>query len=184
MADHVTRFLMTSTYEPQLRNCVPVSAVLKGAGLPFFVQPPYTQSVLVPVYPAGWSSQHEGACKVPTVTHDRSSVIGPNPKTEMLPLFVTSMKDLSVDAMFKTSVRVHVNDAGAATSAAVVSPSGHPAFDSAVLAAARKVTYPLDATACKPLPTEYVWTARFGRHAFPSAYARLGHGIRHTGAAR
>ncbi|HWT04149.1 MAG TPA: M56 family metallopeptidase, partial [Xanthomonadales bacterium] len=167
MVDHVTRMLMASKYEPELRNCVPVGASLKGAGLPFFVGPPYTESLLVPVYPVGWSAQHKGACKVPSVTHARSSIIGPNPKTEMLPAFVTSMRDISVDETFKTSVRVHVNGAGAATSAAVESPSGHPAFDGAVLAAARRVTYPLDASDCKPLPNEYVWNASFGRHAFP-----------------
>jgi hypothetical protein len=120
------------------------------------------------------------------VTHGRSSVIGPSPKTEMLPVFATSMKDLSVDETFKTSVRVHVNDAGAATSAAVVNSSGKPAFDSAVLAAARKATYPLDASTCKPLPTEYVWNASFGRHAFPSAFARFGRPVpvRHGGTVR
>ena len=181
MVEHVTRMLMASTYEPELRNCVPVAATLKGAGLPFFVGPPYTESLLVPVYPVGWSARHKGACKVPSVTHARSSVIGPNPRTEMLPAFATSMKDISVEETFKTSVRVHVNDAGAATSAAVESPSGHPAFDSAVLAAARRVTYPLEASSCKPLPNEYVWNASFGRNAFPSAQSRLGHGIRHLG---
>jgi hypothetical protein len=184
MVDHVTRFLMASKYEPQLRNCVPVAAMLKGAGLPFFVQPPYTQSVLVPVYPVGWSAEHKGACKVPTVTHDRGSVIGPNPKTEMLPTFAASWKNLPVDDKFTTSVRVHVNEAGAATSATVVSPSGKPEFDSAVLAAARKATYPLDASTCKPLPTEYVWNATFGSRAFPSADSRFGHAVRHAGAVR
>jgi hypothetical protein len=77
-----------------------------------------------------------------------------------------------------------VNDAGAATSAAVVSTSGQPAFDAAVLAGARRATYPLDASTCTPLPTDYVMNASFGRHAFPSAYARFGHGIRHLSAAR
>ena len=168
-----------SSYRSIRSNC-------RVAGLPFFVQPPYTQSVLAPVYPVGWSAQHEGACKVPAVTHDRSSVVGPNPKTEMLPLFVPSMPDLAVDDTFKTSVRVHVNDAGAATSAAVVSPSGHPAFDRAVLAAVRKATYPLDATSCNPLPSEYVWNVTFGRRAFPSAYATFGRPIpaRRGGAVR
>jgi len=102
----------------------------------------------------------------------------------MLPVFATSMKDISVDETFETSVRLHVNDAGAVTSAAVESPSGHPAFDSAVLAAARRVTYPVDGSDCRPLPNEYVLNASFGRHAFPSAQSRFGHGIRHLGKAR
>ena len=98
MVDHVTRFLMASTYEPQLRNCVPVATTLKGAGLPFFVQPPYTQSVLAPVYPAGWSAQHKSACKVPAVTHD--SQLGDRPETRRPRCcrhFAASMKNLSVD---------------------------------------------------------------------------------------
>jgi TonB family protein len=94
------------------------------------------------------------------------------------------MKNIPVDEMFKTSVRVHVNDAGAATSAAVESPSGRPAFDRAVLTAARRATYPLDGSNCKPLPNEYVWSATFGYHAFPSAYPTFGNGIRHKGKAR
>ncbi|MDQ6941086.1 MAG: M56 family metallopeptidase [Candidatus Eremiobacteraeota bacterium] len=179
MAEHVTRFLMASTYEPQLRGCIPVVSTLKGAGLPFFVYPPSTGSVLSPVYPVGWSAQHPGACKVPTVTHDRGPLTPPNPKTEFLPNFAASKKNMSIEATYKASVRVHVNDAGAATSATVVSPSGEPAFDDAVLAAVRKVRYPLDASACTPLPTEYVWNTTFGRHVFPSAYAVFGHGIRH-----
>lgn len=179
MTDHVTRFLMASKYEPQLRGCVPVAATLKGAGLPFLVFPPSTGSVLSPVYPVGWSAQHPGACKVPTVTHDRGPLTPPNPKTEFLPNFAASKKNMSIETTYKTSVRVHVNDAGAATSATVVSPSGEPAFDNAVLAAVRNVRYPLDSTACKPFPTEYVWTTTFGRHVFPSANAVFGHGIRH-----
>jgi len=171
MVEHVTHFLMTSTYEPQLRDCVPVAATLKGASLPFLVHPASTISVLAPVYPVGWSAQHKSACKVPVVTHDRGPLQGPDPKTEMVPAFAASEKNMSVDTTYKTRVRVHVNGAGAVTSAAVESPSGEPAFDSAVLAAARKATYPLDASACIPLPTEYVWNTTFGRHTFPSANA-------------
>ena len=167
MVEHVTHFLMSNTYEPELRNCTPVTATLKGAGLPFLVRPPYTQSVLAPVYPTGWSAQHPSACKVPAVTHDRSSVLGPNPKTEMLPAFASTMKDMSVDAKYHASVRVHVNDAGAATTASLVRSSGQRAFDDAVMTAARRATYPLDASACKPLPAEYVWNTTFSRGTFP-----------------
>jgi len=167
MVEHVTRVLMTSTYDPALHDCVPVAATIRGAGLPFLVRPPYTLSVLSPVYPNGWSSQHKSSCKVPTVTHERSSIVGANPKTEMLPAFADSMKNISIEAKFVSSVRVHVDDAGVATSAAVVSSSGQPAFDNALLTAARRATYPLNASSCKPLPTDYVWHATFSRGTFP-----------------
>jgi TonB family protein len=81
----------------------------------------------------------------------------------MLPAFPESMSDIADGVEFKTSVRVHVNAAGAATSAALVSTSGRPAFDDAALAAARQATYPLTATTCKPLPTDYVWNDSFER---------------------
>jgi len=85
----------------------------------------------------------------------------------MVPKFPNSMKHMSVDAKFGTSVRVDVNAGGATTSAAVVHPSGQQAFDDAALTAARRATYPLTVTTCKPLPSEYVWDTTFAMQMLP-----------------
>ncbi len=133
-------------------------------------------SIVTPAYPSGWSAQHTSACKVPTVQHTG------------VPAFPSAMQNMSVEASYSTSVRVHVDAAGAVTSAAVVTPSGEPQLDDALLAAARKTTYPLteaagfkqarpsgaplsvecgarirDVRHCKPLPTDYVWNTTFGK---------------------
>ncbi len=167
MAEHVTRVLMTSTYEPAILNCAPVAATTR-AGAPFRVER-NTGSVIVPVYAGGWSADHQSACKVPTVTHARfrSGFVSPTAYTEMLPAFPDSMKNIPVDAAFTTSVRVHANAAGAATSAVIFHSSGQQAFDNAALGAARHATYPLTVSNCKPLPTQYVWNTTFGTQTLP-----------------
>ena len=126
---------------------------------------PRSVSVIAPVYPAGWSAEHKAACKVPTVTRARYRP-GFTPGTEytaMLPAFPDGLNDLALGSQVKSSVAVHVNAAGAATSVAAVDPSGQPAYDDAVASAARRATYPLTASTCKPLPANYVWQTTFER---------------------
>lgn len=164
VADAVTHIYMASTYKPALRDCVPVTATIRTA-IPLGKPEPHTVAVIAPVYPAGWSEQYKSSCKVPTVTHARyrAGFVAPTEYGKMVPAYPDSMNDVPDGSAFKTSVRVHVTAAGAATSAAVVSSSGRPAFDDAALAAARRATYPLIATTCKPLPTDYVWNDSFER---------------------
>jgi TonB family protein len=168
MAEHLTRSLMSFSYEPALRDCVPIATTMR-AGLPISRPERNTASVIVPVYPAGWSAAHQSVCKVPTVTHARfrAGFVAGTPYTQMLPAFPGAMKDIGIDEKFRTTVRVHVNASGAATSAAIERASGRPLFDEATLAAARRATYPLTTTTCKPLPNEYVWTTTFETQAFP-----------------
>jgi len=162
----VTHIAMASTYKPALHDCVPVSATIRTA-YPIDTPEQSTASVIVPVYSAGWRDQHPSACKVPTMTHTRfrPGYVPPNAYTAMLPAFPDSMKNVAVGAKFRTSVRVHVNDAGAATSAALATSTGQQAFDDAALAAARRATYPLTGTNCKPLPKDYVWNTTFERNS-------------------
>jgi TonB family protein len=168
MTEHLTRSLMSYRYEPALRDCVPVTMTMR-AGLPIRRPEQHTGSVIVPVYAAGWSAAHPSACKVPTMTHARyrPGFVPGTAYTQMLPAFPEGMKNIGVDDKFRTTVRVHVNASGAATDASIERPSGRAAFDDATLAAARRATYPLTTTACKPLPTEYVWTTTFETQAFP-----------------
>lgn len=173
MAEQVRRIYMASTYAPALRNCVPVAATIRTA-LPVARPEPSTGSVIVPVYPAGWSARHATACKVPTVTHGRfrPGFVPPTPYSAMLPWFPASMKTVPIGTSFHTSVRVHADAAGAATSAALVSSSGEPALDEAALTAARQAKYPLTATSCRPLPSEYVWNTTFSRNTLIGRLAR------------
>ena len=164
MAGDITSIYMASTYKPALHNCVPVTATIRTA-VPVSRPEPSTTSVIVPVYPTGWSDQNTTACKVPTITRARfrPGFVPPTAYTAMLPAFPDSMKSIAVTAKYQTSVRVHVNGGGAATSAAVVDSSAQPAFDDAVVSAARRATYPLAVSNCKPLPTDYVWHTTFAR---------------------
>jgi TonB family protein len=166
MVRTVTHIVMQSTYKPALRNCVPVTATIRTA-FPIDTPEASTLSVITPAYPTGWREQHAAACKVPVTTHTRfrPGYVSPNAYTGMLPAFPETMKDIAVGAKFKTSVRVHVNAAGAAASAALASSSGQRAFDDAALSAARRATYPLTATSCKPLPADYVWNTTFERNS-------------------
>ena len=175
MVEHVTHILMSDTYLPALHDCVPIVATTRK-GLYFGKPLANTDSIVVPAYPTGWSAQHPAACKVPTLEHTG------------VPAFPDAMRNLSVDASYTASVRVHLDAAGAVTNATVVTPSGQAAFDDALLAAARQATYPLtEATGfkqarpsgaalswnaahgsgtyvnCKPLPTDYVWNTTFRR---------------------
>jgi beta-lactamase regulating signal transducer with metallopeptidase domain len=164
MTEDIVRIYMASSYEPALRNCLPVTATIRTA-MPFDKPEPRSVSVITPVYPAGWSAEHKAACKVPTVTRARYRP-GFAPGTEytpILPAFPNAMNDLALGSQVKSSVAVHVNAAGAATSVAVVDPSGRPAYDDAVASAARRATYPLTGSACKPLPADYVWQTTFER---------------------
>jgi TonB family protein len=163
-AQAIRRIYMASMYEPALRNCVPVTATIRTA-VPSMQPESSTVAVIVPVYPAGWSARYASSCKVPTVTHARfrSGFDAPTKFGKLLPAFPDTMKFVPIGSKFATSVDVHVNAAGAATSAAVVRSSGKPAFDDAALAAVRAATYPLTDTTCTPLPTEYVWNLTFGR---------------------
>ncbi len=168
MADHIARLLKTSTYAPAIRNCVAVATRIRTA-THIDAPEPNSVSVIVPVYAAGWRVQNVSSCKVPIVTHARyrSGFDAPLAYTEMLPAFPDSMKDSSIEASYTTSVRVHVDAAGAATSAALARSSGQRAFDDAAFAAARRATYPLTPTACKPLPTDYIWNTTFGWQTLP-----------------
>ena len=175
MAEHVTRLVMADTYQPALHDCVPVASTVRTA-LHFGTPVANAYSIVAPAYPSGWSAQYKSACKVPTVQHTG------------VPAFPSAMQNMSVDASYSTSVRVHVDAAGTVTSAALVTPSGEPQLDDALLAAARQATYPLtEATGfkqarpsgaplswnaahgsatyanCKPLPTDYVWNTTFGK---------------------
>ena len=164
MARDIVRVYMASTYRPALRNCVPVEATIRTATLASKPEP-NSVSVIRPFYPAGWSGQNKGACKVPTVTHARyrPGFVGGTAYTAMLPALPNAMKDLTVGTKVKTSVAVHVNAAGEATHVVVVDPSGQRAYDDAVSSAARRATYPLIASTCKPLPVDYVWQTTFTR---------------------
>jgi TonB family protein len=158
---------MSNSYEPALRNCVPVASTLH-AGVPIRKPERNSVSVIVPVYAAGWSAAHPSDCKVPTVTHARyrPGFVPGTEYTQMLPAFPETMNDIGVDENFRTTVRVHVNASGAATDAAVARSSGRPAFDDATLAAARTATYPLTTSSCAPLPSDYVWTTTFRTQSF------------------
>jgi beta-lactamase regulating signal transducer with metallopeptidase domain len=164
MAQSIKNIYMASTYQPALRNCVPVASTIRTA-VPVSAPEPSAGSVIVPVYPVGWSARYPSACKVPTVTRARfrPNFAPPTPYTAMLPAFPTAMNDLPLGTAVKTSVHVHVDAAGAATDVAVFAPSSRPAFDDAVVRAARAATYPLTASTCRPLPAEYVWHTTFER---------------------
>jgi TonB family protein len=166
MVRTVTHIVMRSTFKPALRDCVPVTATIRTA-FPVDTPEASTSSVITPAYPAGWHDQHRTACKVPVTTHARfrSGYIAPNAYTDMLPAFPETMKDIAIGVKFRTSVRVHVDAAGAATSAVLSSSSGQQAFDDAALTAARRATYPLTATSCRPLPADYVWNTTFERNS-------------------
>ena len=175
MAEHITRIFMTETYAPALHGCVPVAATIRTA---VHVEAPRENvySIVVPEYPKGWSAHHATACKVPTLQHSG------------VPALPDAMKDMSVEASYSASVRVHVDAAGAVTKAAVVMTSGQRSIDDALLTAARHATYPLTEStgfkqarpsgaslawnaahgsatyvSCTPQPTDYVWNTTFGR---------------------
>ncbi|HEV2741367.1 MAG TPA: TonB family protein [Candidatus Elarobacter sp.] len=175
MVKHVTHILMANTFLPALHDCAPVATTTRTA-LRFGTPVANVSSIVVPAYPKGWSTRHASACKVPTLLHTG------------VPAYPDAMKNMSVDARYTASVRVHLDATGAVTNAAVVAPSGQPAFDDALLDAARQATYPLkDETGfkpvrpsgakltwnaahgsdtfvnCKPLPTDYVWNTTFSR---------------------
>ena len=162
----VTHIAMVSTYEPALHDCVPVTTTIRTA-FPVDTPEASTASLIVPMYPRGWSEQHASSCKVPqiTLTRFRPGYGRPNSYTAMLPAFPDSMKNIAVGSKFTTLMRVHVNEAGAATSVGLANSSGQRAFDDAALAAARRATYPLVATDCKPLPADYKWQATFERNS-------------------
>ncbi|HEY0383559.1 MAG TPA: M56 family metallopeptidase [Candidatus Elarobacter sp.] len=164
MSESIENIYMASTYKPALRNCVPVAATIRTA-VPVSGPEPSVGSVIVPVYPVGWSARYPAACKVPTVTRVRfrPGFVPPTPYTAMLPAFPAAMNDLAVGTTVKTSVRVHVDAAGLATEAGVIASSGRQPFDDAVVTAARRATYPLSARTCRPLPSEYVWHTTFDR---------------------
>jgi beta-lactamase regulating signal transducer with metallopeptidase domain len=166
--EHLTRLLMTSTYEPARRDCAPVAATIQSA-VHFRAPEPRTFSVIAPVYAAGWSAADRTACKVPTVTHARyrSGFVAPTPYTAMMPAFPDDANDLAVDAKTTASARVRVSGAGEPTSVRLTRSSGRKAFDNALVSAAGHATYPLDATVCKVTPTEYVWTTEFARTVIP-----------------
>ncbi len=184
IAGYVTHMLMNATYQPATRNCVPVTATIRTAEN-FGTPRAGAFSIVTPAYPNGWSAQHASACKVPPLLHWTMRPDGPNTG---LPVFPGSMTNMSVDAKYSVSARVRVNGAGAVTSAAIVSSSGQPALDNALLAAARQATYPLTESTgfkpvrpsgaplswnaangskayrnCKPAPSEYVWRTTFSR---------------------
>ncbi len=173
MVRTVTHIAMVSTYKPALHDCVPVTATIRTA-FPIDTPEASTASVIVPAYPAGWHEQHQTACKVPVTTHARfrSGYVRPNAYTDMLPAFPETMKDIAIGAKFRSSVRVHVDAAGAATSAALAQSSGQRAFDDAALAAARRATYPLTTTSCTPLPSDYVWNTTFERNSLLFRWGR------------
>ena len=166
MAQDIVRGAMAASYKPALRNCIPVEATIRTAALANAPEPNST-SVITPVYAPGWSSEHAAACKVPTVTRARyrPGFTPPTAYTAMLPALPRQMSDLALGTQISSSVAVHVNAAGTATRVVAVDPSGQPAYDEAVSSAARRATYPLVASACKPLPADYVWQTTFERTA-------------------
>ncbi|HEX3464640.1 MAG TPA: M56 family metallopeptidase [Candidatus Elarobacter sp.] len=139
-------------------DCKPPSGTLHGAVV-LRAPRPSSISIVEPVYPKGWSAAHAGSCKVPSLLHTGMPAFPPG---------VT----VPVDTQYTSSVRVHVDAAGAVSGASVVGSSGRPAFDDAVLAAARRPTYPLtEATRFKPVRpsgTTLAWNAAHGS----STYAR------------
>ncbi|HVA28438.1 MAG TPA: M56 family metallopeptidase, partial [Candidatus Baltobacteraceae bacterium] len=132
----VTRHFQAGTYEPALVNCVAVARTIRTATIVQYPMAAMTQSNVEPVYPEGWSAQHPTACKVPNLVHNG----------------VPSFADSQTLPALSASVRVSVDQGGAVTSATVLKSSGRPAFDNAVLAAARDSRYPLnDGTGFKPV---------------------------------
>lgn len=173
MVKHVRRIFMTSTYEPALHNCRPVTATMR-TGARFGSVHGNALSIVAPAYPRGWSARYKSACKVPSLIHTG------------VPAFPKSMRTISVDKSYSASARVHVDAAGVATSAVTVMASGQRAFDDALLAVARRERYPLTESTgfkpvrpdnaplawnaahgsnvyskCTPLPTDYIWSTTF-----------------------
>jgi TonB family protein len=173
VAAHVKQVLMINRFQPVLRDCVPVAGTIRSAAV-IQSRKPDTISLVQPVYPAGWSTEHRSSCKVPDVLHSD------------VPAYPVVSKRLPLGAEYHAAVRVHVDARGAVTSATLIQPSGYRAFDAAVLAAARGETYPLaDETGfrpvrpagtslawnaahgsstyahCSPLPRDYVWHTTF-----------------------
>ncbi len=172
MADFVTEVFTRDTYEPALQNCVAVTSTIR-TGLRVKPQP-NSLSIVVPSYPDGWSAQHPTSCKVPNLLHTG------------VPAFPSSVTDFSVMKKAKASARVTVDASGAVTNATILASSDQPAFDNALLQAARSATYPLTESTgfkpvrpsnatlawnaangsavylkCTPLPREYVWNTTF-----------------------
>ncbi len=160
------------TYLPALVNCravsstVPITIVLHSMA--------EHVSVVTPIYPAGWSAQNASSCKVPVLVHGGVPTF---PKSVALPTHGT----------ITAAVRVSVDNHGTVTKSVMIKSSGQPAFDEAVLAAARSSSYPLGKQGmfqpvrpgnaslswnsthgystyanCRPRPTEYQWTTTYG----------------------
>lgn len=183
---YVTRLFMTHNYEPALKACVPVSATIT-TGIRLGTVLGQAMSIVTPVYAAGWSAQHANACKVPSLIH-----IG-------TPEFPRAASAVPIAQKYDASVRVNVDASGSATGVSLVSSSGNPAFDDALLRTAKVQRYPLlESTGfkpvrpdgaplawnsthgsgryskCAPLPQQYVWHTSFYRTApqgFPGSTA-------------
>ena len=173
MADFVKNVFMRDKYEPALQNCVAIASTVRTA---LRIEKPQADSltIVAPSYPDGWSAAHPTACKVPNLLHTG------------VPAFPSSVTDFSVTAKAKTSARVTVDASGRVTNATILVSTDRPAFDNALLQAARTASYPLaestgfkpvrpsNATLawnaangysvyskCMPKPGEYVWNTTF-----------------------
>ena len=173
IADFVTSVFTRDAYEPALQNCVAVTSTIR-TGLRVEKPQADSLSIVVPSYPDGWSAAHPTSCKVPNLLHTG------------VPAFPSSVSDFSVMSNAKASARVTVDPSGRVTSATILASSDRPAFDNALLQAARSATYPLTESTgfkpvrpsnatlawnaangsavyakCTPLPREYVWNTTF-----------------------
>ncbi len=168
-AQFAVRRFEEATYRPAIKNCSAVSSTVR-TWYPALRTAQQVYSVVAAAYPNGWSNRYPSACKVPNVVHSG----------------VPALASFESGKALTAAVRVTVNGDGAVTSAAIAHASGNAAFDDATLAAARRATYPLNGATgfkpvrpngadltwnashgyseyskCRPLPTQYVWTATF-----------------------
>ena len=175
MSPYKGLFGPNQTFKPALHNCTPVTstsrmfmAVKAAAGI---------GNEVAPIYPQGWSSEHRSSCKVPNLFHNGVLTLA------------DSMKPASHRSKAIAAVRVHVNADGSVAHAQIVTPSGKPSLDNALLVAAQNETYPLTETSgfnqvrpngtppswnkthgsetytgCSPRPTDYLWTSTVSWH--------------------
>ena len=191
--NYISQTFKAVTYKPAIDNCKAVASTFHTA---MTVDTPvlWSMSQVVPNYPNGWSNEHKSACKVPDLLHAGvpASQHAHFDVPVGLPQFPTSLSNVTIRKPYSASVRIHVNARGDVTSATLVSSSGQPAFDAALLAAARGQTYPLTESTgfnpvrpntaslawnathgssvykqCSPQPTDYTWTTTYTRF-FPT----------------
>jgi TonB family protein len=171
LAARLKQNLEINRFQRSPRDCAPATGTIRGAAVIGTVHPSAISTV-DPVYPAGWSARHPGACKIPELLHAG------------VPPFPSSVTGLPPGAEYTSSVHVDVDPSGAATGATITGSSGRSAFDDATLAAARSATYPLaGSTGFKPVRppgTTLAWNAAHGSETYARCPAPPGGYVWHT----